>query len=65
MKEVSNWVEQLDARLAQLPAQGDTAAERVIDALDRNLTRSSPRHVRLAPNVGAALLPLACGRRAG
>jgi hypothetical protein len=34
---------------------------RVIDALDRNLTRASPRHVRLAPNVGAALLPLLIG----
>ena len=30
-----HWVEQLDNRLAQLPAQGDTAAGRVIDVLDR------------------------------
>src|ERR1700680_2688735 len=32
-----HWVEQLEGRLGQLPAQGDTAAERVIDALDRAL----------------------------
>src|ERR1039458_142064 len=32
-----HWVEQLDSRLAQLPAQGATAAQRVIDVLDRAL----------------------------
>src|ERR1039458_5412883 len=32
-----HWVEQLDARLAQLPAQGDSAAIRVIEVLDRAL----------------------------
>src|SRR5665213_3745950 len=32
-----HWVEQLDARLAQLPAQGDSVATRVIDVLDRAL----------------------------
>ena len=29
-----HWVEQLDARLAQAPARGDHAAERVLDVLD-------------------------------
>src|SRR5579883_711091 len=32
-----HWVEQLDARLAQMPAQGETASARVMDALDRAL----------------------------
>jgi AcrR family transcriptional regulator len=41
-----HWVEQLDARLSQLPARGDAAAERVVDVLDRALRakgRSAPR----------------------
>jgi hypothetical protein len=34
---------------------------RVIDALGRPPKRSAPKHVRLAPNVGAALLPFLIG----
>jgi TetR/AcrR family transcriptional regulator, cholesterol catabolism regulator len=36
-----HWVEQLDARLAQAPARGDTASERVIDVLERALRAMS------------------------
>ncbi len=49
-----HWVEQLDARLAQLPAQGATPAERVIDALDRAL-RSMGRQPQLAAAVFTTL----------
>jgi AcrR family transcriptional regulator len=49
-----HWVEQLDARLAQVPAQGDTAAARVIDVLDRAL-RSMGRQPQLAGAVFVAL----------
>ncbi len=49
-----HWVEQLDGRLSQLPAQGTTAAERVVDALDRAL-RSMGRQPRLAAAVFTAL----------
>ena len=49
-----HWVEQLDARLAQLPAQGDSAAERVIDALDRAL-RAMGRQPQLVGAVFTAL----------
>jgi AcrR family transcriptional regulator len=48
------WVEQLDNRLAQLPAQGDTAAARVMDALDRAL-RAMGRQPRLVGAVFTAL----------
>ena len=48
------WVEQLDARLAQLPAQGDSAATRVMDALDRAL-RAMGRQPRLVGAVFTAL----------
>src|ERR1700727_2748773 len=49
-----HWVEQLDSRLAQLPAQGDSASERVIDALDRAL-RSMGRQPQLVSAVFTAL----------
>jgi AcrR family transcriptional regulator len=49
-----HWVELLDTRLAQLPAQGGTAAERVIDALDRAL-RSMGRQPKLVGAVFTAL----------
>ena len=49
-----HWVEQLDSRLAQLPAQGDTAAERVIDVLDRAL-RAMGRQPQLVGAVFTAL----------
>ncbi len=48
------WVEQLDARLAQLPAQGESAAARVMDALDRAL-RAMGRQPRLVGAVFTAL----------
>ncbi|HXW38079.1 MAG TPA: TetR family transcriptional regulator [Acidimicrobiales bacterium] len=48
------WVEQLDNRLAQLPAQGETAAARVMDALDRAL-RAMGRQPRLVGAVFTAL----------
>ena len=50
-----HWVEQLDARLAQVPAQGDAAAGRVIDVLDRAL-RAMGRQPQL---VGAVFVALA------
>jgi AcrR family transcriptional regulator len=49
-----HWVEQLDSRLAQSPAQGDSPAERVIDALDRAL-RSMGRQPTLVGAVFTAL----------
>ena len=49
-----HWVEQLDTRLAQQPAQGDTAAERVIDVLDRAL-RAMGRQPQLVGAVFTAL----------
>ena len=49
-----HWVEQLDSRLAQSPAQGGTPAERVIDALDRAL-RSMGRQPELVGAVFTAL----------
>src|ERR1700674_269236 len=54
------WVEQLDSRLAQQPAQGETAAERVIEALDRAL-RSMGRPPQ---RVGAVLTALGSPDRA-
>lgn len=44
------WVEQLDARLAQQPAQGDTPAERVLDVLGRAL-RAMARQPKLVAAV--------------
>jgi AcrR family transcriptional regulator len=49
-----HWVEQLDIRLAQSPAQGASPAERVIDALDRAL-RSMGRQPTLVGAVFTAL----------
>ncbi|HEX7459481.1 MAG TPA: TetR family transcriptional regulator [Acidimicrobiales bacterium] len=49
-----HWVEQLDSRLAQSPAQGVSPAERVIDALDRAL-RSMGRQPQLVGAVFTAL----------
>ncbi|MGB7053518.1 MAG: TetR family transcriptional regulator [Acidimicrobiales bacterium] len=49
-----HWVEQLDGRLAQLPPQGETAAARVLDALDRAL-RAMGRQPRLVGAVFTAL----------
>ena len=49
-----HWVEQLDSRLAQSPAQGASPAERVIDALDRAL-RSMGRQPTLVAAVFTAL----------
>ena len=49
-----HWVEQLDNRLAQQPAQGETAAERVIEALDRAL-RAMGRQPQLVGAVFTAL----------
>jgi len=49
-----HWVEQLDSRLAQNPAQGGSPAERVIDALDRAL-RAMGRQPRLVGAVFTAL----------
>ena len=49
-----HWVEQLDMRLAQQPAQGASPAERVIDALDRAL-RSMGRQPQLVGAVFTAL----------
>ena len=43
-----HWVEQLDTRLAQLPAQGDTAAARV----DRRPRPGAPGHGPPAPAGG-------------
>jgi AcrR family transcriptional regulator len=49
-----HWVEQLDGRLAQVPPQGTTASERVIEALDRAL-RAMGRQPRLVAAVFTAL----------
>jgi len=49
-----HWVEQLDLRLAQVPPRGPTAAERVLDVLDRAL-RSMGRQPRLVAAVFASL----------
>jgi AcrR family transcriptional regulator len=49
-----HWVEQLDSRLAQSPAQGASPAERVIDALDRAL-RAMARQPTLVGAVFTAL----------
>jgi AcrR family transcriptional regulator len=49
-----HWVEQLDARLAQLPAQGDSVDIRVIDVLDRAL-RAMGRQPQLVSAVFTAL----------
>ena len=49
-----HWVEQLDIRLAQSPAQGASPAERVIDALDRAL-RAMGRQPTLVGAVFTAL----------
>jgi AcrR family transcriptional regulator len=48
------WAEQLDSRLAQSPASGDTAASRVIEALDRAL-RAMGRQPQLLGAVFTAL----------
>ena len=44
-----HWVEQLDNRLAQLPAQGDSAAVRVMDVLDRALRAMGRQPQLVAP----------------
>src|SRR5580658_7506785 len=49
-----HWVELLDARLAQQPAEGDTAAERVIEVLDRAL-RAMSRQPKLVAAVFTSL----------
>ncbi|MHB1712078.1 MAG: hypothetical protein ACYCV7_11850, partial [Acidimicrobiales bacterium] len=49
-----HWVEQLDARLAQLPARGGSAAARVVDVLDRAL-RAMGRQPQLVAAVFTAL----------
>ena len=49
-----HWVEQLDSRLAQSPAQGASPAGRVIDALDRAL-RAMGRQPTLVGAVFTAL----------
>jgi AcrR family transcriptional regulator len=49
-----HWVEQLDARLAQVPARGGSAADRVIDVLDRAL-RAMGRQPRLVEAVFSSL----------
>ncbi len=48
------WVEQLDARLAQVPARGAVASERVLDVLDRAL-RAMGRQPQLVAAVFASL----------
>jgi AcrR family transcriptional regulator len=50
-----HWVEQLDARLAQAPARGACASERVLDVLERAL-RAMARQPKL---VGAVFMSLA------
>ena len=49
-----HWVEQLDARLAQVPPRGSTASERVIDVLERAL-RAMGRQPKLVAAVFASL----------
>jgi len=48
------WVEQLDARLAQVPARGSVASERVLDVLERAL-RAMGRQPQLVAAVFASL----------
>jgi AcrR family transcriptional regulator len=48
------WVEQLDARLAQVPPRGSVASERVLDVLDRAL-RAMARQPQLVAAVFASL----------
>jgi TetR/AcrR family transcriptional regulator, cholesterol catabolism regulator len=48
------WVEQLDARLAQVPPRGAVASERVLDVLDRAL-RAMARQPQLVAAVFASL----------
>jgi TetR/AcrR family transcriptional regulator, cholesterol catabolism regulator len=45
-----HWIDQLDTRLAQVPARGGTASQRVIDVLDRALRAMSRQ-----PNLVAAV----------
>lgn len=49
-----SWIEQLDTRLAQVPARGDSAATRAMDVLDRAL-RAMGRQPKLVSAVFAAL----------
>ncbi|MFZ0667247.1 MAG: TetR family transcriptional regulator [Acidimicrobiales bacterium] len=49
-----HWVEQLDARLAQVPARGDSQADRVIDVLDRAL-RAMGKQPKLVEAVFSSL----------
>jgi AcrR family transcriptional regulator len=49
-----HWVEQLDVRLSQVPARGDTRADRVTDVLDRAL-RAMGRQPRLVEAVFSSL----------
>jgi AcrR family transcriptional regulator len=49
-----SWVEQLDRRLSLQPAEGETAAERVLEAIDRAL-RSMSRQQALVAAVFTAL----------
>lgn len=49
-----SWVEQLDARLAQVPARGELASERVLDVLERAL-RAMGRQPQLVAAVFASL----------
>ena len=49
-----HWVEQLDARLAQVPPRGTSASERVLDVLERAL-RAMGRQPRLVAAVFASL----------
>ena len=49
-----HWVEQLDARLSQVPARGLCASERVLDVLDRAL-RAMGRQPRLVAAVFTSL----------
>jgi len=48
------WVEQLDARLAQVPPRGSVASARVLDVLERAL-RAMGRQPRLVAAVFASL----------
>jgi len=49
-----NWVEQLDARLAQVPARGSSASQRVVDVLERAL-RAMSRQPKLVAAVFMSL----------
>lgn len=49
-----HWLEQLDGRLSQQPARGASAAERVLDVLDRAL-RAMARQPRLVSAVFTSL----------